>query len=92
MVKNAVQRNKKFIFSLVILSRSDEVGVVMIMEWVEQLLLQWLLPALLLLLSATLFLASFGISLGVRRLYVRVLLRIFQVVQTNYLLANKNIL
>ena len=81
-MKTAVQRNKKFIFSLVILSRSDEVEVRMMMEWVEQVLLQWLLPALLLFISATLFLASFGISLGVRRLYVRVLLRIFQVVQT----------
>jgi len=43
------------------------------------LLLSYLLSALLAFILVTLVLATFGWSLGVRRLYVRVLLRIFKV-------------
>ena len=46
------------------------------MVWV---VLSWLLSALAVFTLSTLVLATFGWSLGVRRLYVRVLLRIFRV-------------
>ncbi len=42
-------------------------------------LVRILLPPFFVLLSLVIFLASFGKSLGIRRLYVRVLLRIFEV-------------
>jgi len=42
------------------------------------LIFQWILPAFLLFIIITFVLATFGLSLGIRRIYVRVLLRIFQ--------------
>ncbi len=44
-----------------------------------QALVNLLLPPFFFLLSLVVFLASFGKSLGVRRLYVRVLLKVFEV-------------
>ena len=57
------------------------------MVWV---LLSWLLSALAVFTLSTLVLATFGWSLGVRRLYVRVLLRIFRVGKSlNWLQADE---
>ena len=53
-------------------------------------LLSWLLSALAVFTLSTLVLATFGWSLGVRRLYVRVLLRIFRVGKSlNWLQADE---
>ncbi len=48
-------------------------------------LVQLLLPPFFFLLSLVIFLASFGKSLGVRRLYVRVLLMVFEVTATTFM-------
>ena len=52
----------------------------MVVDGLAYVLVQWVLPTLLLFVISTLILASFGKSLGVRRVYVKVLLKIFQVV------------
>ena len=53
------------------------------------LLLSYLLSALAAFILGTLILATFGWSLGVRRLYVRVLLKIFKV-KYKYLYVFRN--
>jgi len=53
----------------------------MVVDGLAYMLYQWILPALLLFIVSTLVLASFGKSLGVRRIYVKVLLKIFQYVR-----------
>lgn len=50
----------------------------MVVDGLAYVLVQWVLPTLLLFVISTLILASFGKSLGVRRVYVKVLLKIFQ--------------
>jgi len=50
----------------------------MVVDGLAYVLYQWVLPTLLLFIISTLVLASFGKSLGVRRVYVKVLLKIFQ--------------
>jgi len=50
----------------------------MLVEGLAYLFRHWILPSLLLFILTTFVLAAFGRSLGVRRLYVRVLLKIFQ--------------
>ena len=52
------------------------------------LALRILMPPFLLILGLILFLASFGRSLGIRRMYVRALVRIFEV-RALFLTQNK---
>eukprot|EP00092_Neocalanus_flemingeri_P018718 GFUD01020273.1.p1 GENE.GFUD01020273.1~~GFUD01020273.1.p1 ORF type:complete len:567 (-),score=108.27 GFUD01020273.1:358-2058(-) len=50
----------------------------MIVEGLAYLVYQWIFPAFLLFIISTLVLAAFGRSLGIRRIYVKALLKIFQ--------------
>ena len=51
----------------------------MVVDGLVYVLSQWVFPAFMLFIISTLVLAAFGKSLGIRRIYVRVLLQIFQV-------------
>jgi len=51
---------------------------IMLVEGLANVILKWIFPPFLLLIIATLVLAAFGRSLGIRRIYVRALLNIFQ--------------
>jgi len=65
----------------------------MVVDGLAYVLYQWVLPTLLLFILSTLVLASFGKSLGVRRVYVKVLLKIFQYarrVSTDHLKERKS--
>jgi len=50
----------------------------MVVDGLAYVLGQWVFPAFMLFIISTLVLAAFGKSLGIRRIYVRVLLQIFQ--------------
>jgi len=50
----------------------------MVVEGLAYVFVQWVFPAFMLFIISTLVLAAFGKSLGIRRIYVRVLLQIFQ--------------
>ena len=52
----------------------------MVVEGLAYVFVQWVFPAFMLFIISTLVLAAFGKSLGIRRIYVRVLLQIFQVI------------
>ena len=52
------------------------------LELVATIILNLLIPPFIFVLSLTLVLAAFGRSLGVRRFYVRCLLKIFEVKRT----------
>ena len=67
------------ILSIFLFQTDPTTTTTMVVDGLAYVLYQWVLPTLLLFIISTLVLASFGKSLGVRRVYVRVLLKIFQV-------------
>ena len=59
--------------------RQQPPAVTKAVKMTPDLILSYIVPLLFMFVLATILLATFGWSLGVRRLYVRVLLKIFKV-------------